>query len=361
MTTEGFDEKKCSAFLTKVFEHNAAAMTVFMCSLGDRLGLFKTLATAGPATSTELAERADIHERYAREWLAGMHSSGYLECDPDEGRYTLPREYRPILAKEGHPFFLGSFHEHISGLYPAFEQVLQAFQTGEGVAQTHYSEHFSNGLERATRIWVEHFLVQHWLGAIPGLQAKLEQGADVAEVGCGSGLAVIKLAQTYPNSRFVGYEMDPGCIERATARAKSAGVSEQIVFERLDVTGPLPKKFDFIACFDVLHDVPRPDKALASIRKALRPDGALLVGEWAVEQDPEEDANPLASTMYGFSIMYCVPTTIAQGSASQAGEVLGTLGLPESKLNDLAQTAGFKEVRTVQSGHPILSLYVLTP
>ncbi len=356
MGNDTFDEGKCSAFLMKVMEHNAAAMTVFMCSLGDRLGLFSALATTGAATSEELADRAHIDQRYAREWLLGMHSAGYLEHDPESRRFILPREYRPVLVKEGHPFFLGAFHEHISALYPVFDKVEQAFRTGEGIDSEHYNEHFSSGLDRATHIWVERLLTQSWIPAIPRAQTLLEQGATAAEMGCGSGLALVKLAETFGRSRFVGYDIDPVAIERAEARAAAAEVSDRVSFEVVDITKEVPGQHDFVACFDVLHDVSDPAGTLAAIHKALRPEGVLLVGEWAVEDDPDEDANPLAATMYGFSIMYCVPTTLARG-----GEALGTLGLPEPKLRELAQQAGFSDVTPVSSGHPILGLYSLTP
>lgn len=356
MTSDVFDEQKRSAFLMRAMENNAAAMTVLLGSLGERLGLFKTLADQGPATSTELAERASVNERYAREWLAGMHAAGYLERDAEGLCYTLPREHRPILTKEGHPFFLGSVHEQISALYPAFDSVLSAFRGGGGVAPKTYNEHFARGLERATRIWVERMLVQQWLPQIPGAQQKLEAGADVAELGCGTGLAQIKLAQTYPASRFVGYDLDPRCIEQAAANADAAGVSDRVTFEVRDATHGLPFAVDLATCFDVLHDVPAPAQVLRAIREALRPEGILLVGEWAVEDDPDEDTYPLAATLYGFSVGYCVPTTVAQNGAA-----LGTLGLPEAGIRALAQEVGFTDVQPLASGHPILSLYVLTP
>ena len=183
-TQQGIDHAKVQAFMDKVMGDNASAVATVMVSIGDRLGLFKALAQ-GPATSTELAERAHINERYAREWLSEMTCAGYLEHDPASQRFTLPPEHIPVLAQEGGPFFLGGALQLLMGEIGAYNQLLEAFQHGGGVSMEAYDPSTWEGMERFTAGMYEHLLVPMYLPAMPDVQAKLERGADVADIGCG--------------------------------------------------------------------------------------------------------------------------------------------------------------------------------
>jgi hypothetical protein len=177
-----------------------------MSSIGDRLGLFKNLAQEGPATSEALAERAHVNERYTREWLSTMASAGYLEYDPSCRRFTLPPEHVPVIAQENGPVFFGGVQEELVGLAGSVNQLLQAFRSGGGVPMEAYDPSTWEGVTRFTSGWFENLLVPVWLPAMESVQVKLERGALVADVGCGQGKALIKLAQTYPQSRYVGYD-----------------------------------------------------------------------------------------------------------------------------------------------------------
>src|SRR5947209_6668281 len=223
-TQQSVDQAKTEAFLGKVLTDTSGMTMTIMASIGDRLGLFKQLAH-GPATSAQLATRADINERYAREWLSAMASAGYVEYDPESRRFTLPAEHLPVLAQESGPIFFGGIHQMLAGMVGPLTQLIQAFQHGGGVPQSAYDHNMWDGLERFTAGWFENLLIPVWLPAMPEVQARLERGALVADVGCGRGKALIKLAQAFPRSRYVGYDIFEPTIAQATAHAQAGGLS----------------------------------------------------------------------------------------------------------------------------------------
>jgi 2-polyprenyl-3-methyl-5-hydroxy-6-metoxy-1,4-benzoquinol methylase len=200
--------------------------------------------------------------------------------------------------------------------------------------------------------WFNNLLVQQWLPVMPQVQAKLEQGAQVADVGCGHGQALIKLAEAYPSSRYVGYDVLESSIATARARAAEAGVDDRVRFEALDAAQGLPEQYDVITTFDVVHDLVDPRGLLRAIRRALRPDGIFVCLEFNCSDKLEENIGPLGTVMHGSSIFYCLTTSLAQD-----GEGLGTLGLPESKLRELCTEAGFGSLRRVPIENPFNSLY----
>jgi len=187
--TASIDPAKQEAFVSQVLVNTSAAMVTTLAALGDRLGLFKALAKSGPVSSAEFASRAGIVERYAREWLGGMTSAGYISYDAATGRFALPSEHAAALADEGGPVFFGGLYEMLLSASSVVDQVAEAFRSGGGVPQSAYDTHFWNGMERFSGAWYDNFLVQQWLPAMPDVERKLRQGASVADVGCGGGRA----------------------------------------------------------------------------------------------------------------------------------------------------------------------------
>ncbi|MGH9037635.1 MAG: methyltransferase domain-containing protein, partial [Acidimicrobiia bacterium] len=295
MTTSEVDEKKVEEFVGRVLTDTSAAMITTLCAVGDRLGLFKDLAANGPATSEELAQRAGIHERYAREWLSALAATGYLTYESGTGRFTLPPEHVPALAQEAGPYFFGGVHQMLTGIGAALQPLTEAFRVGGGVPQSVYGTDWWDGMERFTAAWVENLLVQEWVPLVPDARAKLEAGAKVADVGCGRGRALVKLAQTFPASTFVGYDVFGPSVEAATAKAKTAGVDDRLRFETRDVSGGLPERFDLILTLDVIHDAVDPLGVLRSIRDALTDDGVYLCLDINCSDKLEENAGPLGA------------------------------------------------------------------
>src|SRR2546429_4504222 len=354
-TQQSVDQAKTEAFLGKVLTDTRGSPMTIMASIGDRLGLFKQLAH-GPATSAQLATRADSNERHAREWLGAMASAGYVAYDPASERFTLPAEHLPVLAQENGPIFFGGIHQMLAGMVGPLNQLIQAFQHGGGVPQSAYDHNMGGGLERFTAGKFEHLLIPEWLPAMPEVQTKLEQGALVADIGCGRGKALIKLAQAFPRSRYVGYDIFEPTIAQATAYAQAAGVADRVRFEQRDVSAGLPEQYDVITTFDVIHDAIDPRGLLRTIRQALRPDERYVCLDINCAEHLEGNAGPLASRSYAFRVLYCKTTSL-----SGHGEGLGTVGLPEGKLQELSLEAGFSSVRRVPLENPFNNLYELQP
>lgn len=350
------DMQKLDRFMNMIMGHMSGAVASFMCSLGDRLNLFKVLAAAGPATSAELAERANISERYAREWLSTLASAGYLEYDPLSRRFTLPPEHALVLAAEGAPMFMGGAYQQLPALLGPLDQVARAFRDGGGVSQELYDQNLWAGMERISAGWFDNLLVQQWIAALPDVQARLTSGGRVADIGCGGGRALITLAKAFPNSRFVGYDMFQPAIERATQNAAAAGVADRVRFENRDAIAGLTDQYDLITTFDVVHDLVDPLRVLQAIRQALAPGGTYLLLEMNGSDNLEENAGPIGTILYGTSVMYCTPTSLANG-----GDGLGTLGLPEPKVRQLCADAGFSSVQRVPVQNPFNILYEVKP
>jgi SAM-dependent methyltransferase len=344
------------AFLGRVMNDMSGAVTSLMCALGDRLGLFKELALHGPATSRELARRSGIAEPYAREWLASLAATGYLEYDPGDGRFTLPAEHAVVLAAEGGPMFLGGGHQQIVGLAGAVDAVAADFGVGAGVPAESYPTDLREGMERTSAGWFDHLLVPVWLDQVPELRERLAAGGTVADVGSGGGRALIALARAFPASRFVGFDDAPGAVARAQANARAAGVADHVHFECRDARSGLPGRYDLITAFDVIHDVAAPVDVLDGIRRALTDGGALLLLEINCSDKLEENTGPVPAILYGTSVLFCTPSSLAAG-----GDGLGTMGLPEPRARELCERAGFTRFRRLPVDNPFNCLYEVRP
>ena len=350
------DEAKQKAFVRKALGDISSTTAVIMAMIGDRLGLFKALGDSSPTNSQELASRAGVNERYAREWLGGMAAAGYLEYDPESQRFSLPPEHAMVLAQEGGPKFVAGAYQVLLGMLEPFGQLLQAFQNGGGVHQSAYGDNLWDGLERFSGGWFENLLLPVWMPAMPAVRAKLEAGASVADVGCGRGRAIIKLAQEFPNSNFTGYDVFPPTVKQATANAEAAAVADRVSFRQLDVTEGLPQRYDIIVTFDVVHDAADPQGLLRAIRQSLDPEGFYVLMDINCSESLEENIGPLGTMFHGFSILYCMTTSLANGGAG-----LGTLGLPPSKVDEMCAEAGFKSVDLLPLDDPFHNLYLIKP
>lgn len=357
MTTEtttqtATQQEQAQAFLGQVFGDLTGLTNTVLASIGDRLGLFKDLAANGPATPDELATRMGVNERYAREWLGGMASAGYLMYDPASGEFALPPAHEPTLAEEGGPLFLGGVQQEMLGTLATLDRVIDAFRRGGGVPPAAFANDTWHGIERFTNGWFNNLLIQQWLPLMPDVQRKLESGAEVADVGCGHGRALIKLAQAFPASRYVGFDILPQVIERARANAAAAGVADRVRFEQRDVAHGLPGAYDVITTFDVVHDAADPAGLLGAIRAGLRPDGIYVCVDINCSDKLEENLGPKGAFFHGCSILLCMTMSLAEHGAG-----LGTLGLHEAKVRELCAQAGFGAVREVPIENPFNNLY----
>jgi SAM-dependent methyltransferase len=339
-------------FIGRGISDIAGAMTTIFCIVGDRLGLFRSL-DEGPATAAELATRAGVDERYALEWLRGLASAGYVE-EAEDGRYSLPPAQAVVLAREGNPLFVGGAFQELGGMLPALERIIEAFHEGGGVPQAAYPDDAYSGMARFTAAWFDHHLLGAWLPLLPELRLRLERGIHWADVGCGAGRAVIRLAQEFPRSTFAGFDAFPAQVERARAAAKAAGVSDRVSFEVADGAQGIPGRWDAISTFDVVHDAVDPDALVAGIRRSLADDGTYLMLEMNCADEHADNRGPLATVLYGFSVLYCMTTSLAHGGAG-----LGTCGCPPAVVQQIGHGAGFGTVREVPIEDPFNRLYEL--
>ncbi len=363
MTTEtspatgSVDQERAQAFVMKAVGDLSAATTVLLATIGDRLALFTTMAEHGPSRSDHLAARAGIAERYAREWLAGMAAAGYLAYDPETAVYTLPPEHQPVLAAEGGPVFVGGAYEEMSGFVAALERIIEAFRTGGGVPSADYDDHFFVGYARFTAGWFNNLLLPEWLPAMPAVSQLLEAGADVADVGCGRGHALVTLAKAFPAGRYVGYDVHGPSVEAARRAADEAGVADRVRFEQRDVAADgLPGAYDVVFTFDVVHDLVDPDGMLRAIRAALRPDGRYVCVDMNASHRPEENAGPIGALFYGLSVLYCLTTSLAEDGAG-----LGTCGFNPHAAEAMCKKAGFSDVHRLPLENPFNTIYEITP
>jgi 2-polyprenyl-3-methyl-5-hydroxy-6-metoxy-1,4-benzoquinol methylase len=351
-----FDKPKAKAFLARFQQDLAGAMSTRLCAIGDRLGLFKALAEHGPATSHELAARTGINERYAREWLQGLTAAEYLEVDAARMAYALPAEHAQPLADEDSPLFQGGILELLAHAQTPFEQLVEAFKTGGGVPQAHFHPNLYHGMSRSSGVRYKNLLLQQWLPSMPDVQAMLERGVSVVDIGCGKGAALMRMAEAFPKSTFLGIDAFAPQVEGANARAKEAGLAGRLHFSTGDGAEKLPANYDVIFTFDVIHDSPRPREAMRNIRNHLNPGGVYVMQEITSEDELHANIGPMAAMKYGMSLHYCMTTSLAQGGAG-----LGTCGMPEKMVRELSKEAGFSRVVKSPACNDFISLYEIWP
>lgn len=356
MTTETLDPVKLEEFVGQVVGQYSGATSVILAAIGDKLGLFKDLAANGAATSVELAKRTGTSERYIREWLGGMATAGYLDYDASSKSFSINPEQEQVFAVEAGPAFFGGAFQMFLDMPKVSDQLVESFRKGGGVPQSAFPETFYENMDRFTAGWHENHLLQEWIPAADGVVAALERGIDVADVGCGQGRALVKMAQAFPKSRYVGYDIYAPNVKKANARAREAGVADQVKFVEADVSKGLPDTYDLITTFDVIHDAADPQGLLTTIRKALRTGGSYLCLDINCSDKLEENMGPLGAMFHGFSVLYCMTTSLANGGAG-----LGTLGLHEPKLQELSKAAGFSGCVKLALEDPFNNLYQLKP
>ena len=306
--------------------------------LGDRLGLYRALAEVGPADSAKLAQSTGLDERYVREWLANQAASGYVNYEPKSGCFSLSAEQRAVFADPNSPVHMtGGFYAAAS-VYHDEPRVADAFRTGAGLAwQDHHNCLFC-GTEKFFRPGYAANLVQNWIPALNGVHARLEAGTQVADIGCGHGASTMIMAKAFPKSKFTGFDLHPGSIERARQCAREAGLAN-VTFATASAK-EFPGRYDFMTTFDALHDMGDPVGAAAHARERLTPDGAWMIVEPLAGNRLEDNLNPVGRVYYGFSTMVCTPTSRSQEVGLALGAQAG-----ERRLREVVEQAGFRQFR----------------
>lgn len=331
------NEAKLNELLGKMVTELGAAYAGASVILGDQLGLYKALAAQGSLTSQQLAEQTGTHERYIREWLSNQAASGYIEYDSVHKTFHLTPEQTLVFANADSPVILTGGFYTLQSVYADVPRMAEAFRTGKGMGWGEHCNCLFCGVAKFFGPGYRANLVASWLPTLEGVVPKLQAGGKVADVGCGHGISTVLMAQAFPNSQFFGFDYHPASIEQAQAFAKEQNVAN-VTFEVATAKNYPGQNYDFVTCFDCLHDMGDPVGAAAHVRKTLHHNGSWMIVEPLAQDDLAGNLNPVGRIYYAASTMICLPTSLSQeiglGLGAQAGE---------AKLREVVTKGGFTQ------------------
>ncbi len=353
------DPDKLKQYSFLLFSKLDGAVTAGMVHLGDQLGLYDAMSSAAvPLTTTELAERAGLHERWVREWAYNQAAAKLIDVD-DQQRFSLSPEAEAVLATADHPAFgMGMFHR-LPQTMESLVRVRQSFVTGLGHDYDSHGAEGAVGIERSFEPWSNVHLLPTVLPALDGVVERLKAGAHVADVGCGAGSAVRLMAAAFPKSTFVGYDISRHALDRADEKLATSGLTNVIFSDPRKSPMPTDHSVDLVTTFDCMHDMTHPQQVMQSLRAALSDDGTwLLVDIKALDTfDQNVRKNPMASLMYGISVLSCMSSALSEPD----GAGLGTLGLSANVAREMAGHAGFTRFRKLDIDHSVNAFYEVRP
>ncbi len=351
-------ERALNDYAKRVYDNLGGLVVSAMIYLGHHLGLYRALDGAGPLTSAALAERTGLSERWVREWLRGQAAARLIDYDGD-GRFALSPVAALVLANENSPAFAGGAFAALPYQLTVLEPLREAFRTGLGLPYDVFGREGALGVEGMTAPWFRTMLVPIVLPALDGVVAKLEAGAIAADVGCGTGVALIELARAFPRSQFHGYDISTHALAHGERYRHEAGLANLHFHDPRREPLPADGRLDFVTAFDVLHDMTQPQEAIRAVRRALRDDGTWLIADIACLPTFEENLarNPVAAMLYGFSVLSCLSSSLSE----PGGAGLGTLGFSEPVAREMTAAAGFTRFRRHDFGNPMNAYYEVRP
>jgi ubiquinone/menaquinone biosynthesis C-methylase UbiE len=334
------DQQKLDALVARLMGEISAGYGGVMVGLGDKLGLYKAMAGAGPLSSHEVARRSGCAERYVREWLNSQVAGGYVDYHPSSATYELGPEQATVLADDLSPSFLPYAWQIVASMWADESKTLAAFRTGKGVSWGEHDERLFCGIAAFYRNAYAASLIDEWLPALSGVTAKLERGATVADVGCGHGHSTVLMAKAYPNSRFWGFDVHEASIATARKVAREAGVEERVSFEVAKADAYAKRGYDLVCFFDCLHDMGRPVDALRHAAGTLAKDGTVMLIEPFAGDRVEDNVGTVGRLYYAGSTTMCCAHAISENGT----HVLGAQAGPR-RLVEVLEAAGLGTVR----------------
>jgi 2-polyprenyl-3-methyl-5-hydroxy-6-metoxy-1,4-benzoquinol methylase len=337
-SAQGMDEAKVEQFAERMLGVLNDAMLALMTSIGHQTGLYDTMAGLPPSTSEEIASAAELQERYVREWLGAMVVGGVVTYDPSEKTYRLPPEHAACLTRAAGPDNLASVAQFVPLLGNVEEGIVRSFRHGGGVPYSAFTRFQDIKAEDSVQVYSE-TLIDGTLPIVPGLVERLKGGITAADIGCGQGITLNLMAEAFPNSRFVGYDLSEEAIAAAGTEAEQRGL-DNVRFEVKDVVMlEESDSYQLITAFDVIHDLAHPAQVLKNIYQALEPGGTILMVDPAASSHLHENLeHPMGPFLYTVSTMHCMTVSLEQG-----GVGLGTAWGEQSARRMLAE-AGFSDV-----------------
>jgi SAM-dependent methyltransferase len=331
---------KLNALLGQAVADMGAAMHAPLIVIGDRLGLYRAMGDGEPVTAAELARRTGTAERYVQEWLNANAAAHYVEYDAATESYFMSPEQSFALAQDDTGVHLPGFYHMVASCMKDEEKLTKIFRTGEGFGWHEHEKGLFEGCERFFRPSYLANLTTSWIPSLDGMEAKLRAGVRVADVGCGHGASTLLMAQTYPNSEFFGFDYHAESIERAREKAEAAGLRDRVHFDVAMAQAFPGQKYDFVACFDCLHDMGDPAGAARHVRKALADDGMWMIVEPFAGDDVASNLNPVGRIFYAASTICCVPASRSQEVGAGLGAQAG-----EKKIGEVVREGGFTRFR----------------
>ena len=338
--TTTIDSAKLDALIARAIGDLSAGYGGVMVSLGNRLGLYKSMAEAGPLSSRELASRAGCAERYVREWLGSQVAGGYIVYHAISDAYELTPEQALVLANEDSPVFIPNAWAVPASMWADEDKAVEAFRTGNGIAWGDHDGRLYCGVAAFYRNAYKASLVPEWLPALDGVVEKLEAGALVADVGCGHGHSTVLMAEAFPASQFHGFDTHRESLAEAQKIAAGAGVAQRATFATAGADNYSGKGYDLICFFDCLHDMGDPVAAAAHAAKAIAPNGTVMLVEPFANDRVEDNISPVARMYYAASTTICCAHAISDGGSMVLGAQAG-----EARLASVFRKAGFTRFR----------------
>ena len=333
------DVGKLDEFMGRFVGDLGAVMHAATIVVGDQLGLYKALAQ-GPCNAEALAQRTACEARYLREWLSAQAASGYVQYDAASQQFSMSEEQTMALADEGSPAFIPGAFQIAQAQFKAIPKMVKAFQTGLGVGWHEHDAALFHGTERFFRPGYAANLVDTWIPALDGAKARLDAGAEVADVGCGHGASTLIMAQAFPHSRFTGFDFHAPSIEYARAAAAAAGLAERVHFEVASAKSYGGMGYQLVTMFDCLHDMGDPAGAASHVRQSLHADGIWMIVEPFANDRLEDNLNAVGRVFYSASTFICTPASRAQEVGACLGAQAG-----EARLRDVVERGGFSRFR----------------
>ena len=364
MTSKGPADARRDALVERLFGSALGAMDLLCVYLGDRLGLYRALAKAGPSTPAELASAAGVNERYAREWLEQQAMAGILETpDPsasdDARRYVVPAGHEEVLLEADSLNHMAPMAQLLVACAVPIHAVLEAFRSGNGVPYADYGADLHEGQARFTQPLFDKLLATEWLPAVPAIHDRLagDPPARVADVACGLGRSSIAIARAYPRVTVDGIDLDEASIARAREGLPASGMEDRVRFHCRDAADPeLSGRYDLVTIFEALHDMSYPVDVLRAARGLLSDGGSVLVGDERTAQHFALDAGDVERLYYGFSVLHCLPVGMVGENAAGTGTVMR-----ERTVRGYAEQAGFAAVEIAPIENDFWRFYLLTP
>ncbi|MDF2998742.1 MAG: Methyltransferase type 12 [Xanthobacteraceae bacterium] len=334
------DAAKLDALVQRAVGDLSAGYGGVMVSLGNRLGLYKAMAEAGPLSSREVAGRAGCAERYVREWLGSQVAGGYVTYHAISDTYELTPEQTLVLANEDSPVFIPNAWAVPASMWSDEDKAVEAFRTGKGIAWGDHDGRLYCGVAAFYRNAYKASLVPEWLPALDGVVEKLTAGARVADIGCGHGHSTVLMADAFPASRFHGFDTHQASVTEARKVAAEAGVADRARFAAARADDYPAANYDLICFFDCLHDMGDPLAAATHAAKAIAPDGTVMLVEPFANDRVEDNISPVGRLYYAASTTICCAHAISEGGHTVLGAQAG-----EARLVDIFRKAGFTRFR----------------